>query len=47
MDSNQDGMITYDEFVQGVKTSGDSDLYRWILSTKQNIFINLQGTLSQ
>ena len=31
MDSNQDGMITYDEFVQCVKTSGDSDLYRWML----------------
>ena len=31
MDSNNDGMITYDEFVQSVKTSGDSDLYRWTL----------------
>ena len=31
MDSNNDGMITYDEFVQSVKTSGDSDLYRWII----------------
>jgi len=30
MDSNNDGMITYDEFVQSVKTSGDSDLYRYI-----------------
>ena len=39
MDSNQDGMITYDEFVQCVKTSGDSDLYRWMLLIKQNIFI--------
>ena len=29
MDSNNDGMITYDEFVQCVKTSGDSDLYRY------------------
>ena len=36
MDSNQDGMITYDEFVQCVKTSGDSDLYRWILLTNNN-----------
>lgn len=30
MDTNNDGMITYDEFVQCVKTSGDSDLYRYI-----------------
>ena len=36
MDSNQDGMITYDEFVQCVKTSGDSDLYRWMLLTNKN-----------
>ena len=46
MDSNNDGMITYDEFVQSVKTSGDSDLYRCTLfySTKTSCFI-LYGAL--
>ena len=29
MDTNHDGMITYDEFVQCVKQSADSDLYRF------------------
>ena len=28
MDINKDGMITYDEFVQCVKDSANSDLYR-------------------
>jgi len=30
MDLNNDGMITYDEFVQCVKASGNSDLYRYL-----------------
>jgi Ca2+-binding EF-hand superfamily protein len=28
MDVNRDGMITYDEFVQCVKDSANSDMYR-------------------
>ena len=44
MDSNNDGMITYDEFVQCVKSSADSDLYRYLgcLACFKWIFLHLQ-----